>query len=443
MDNQIGNLHNAVSMRDARQTSTLAAQCDVRTLIDRFERFSGEDRAFAFRLLSKDRALMVFEGLDPALRSDLVKSLRHEEIAEHFEQMDPDDRVALIDELPAKVASRLLSGLSPEERALTARVAGYPLRSVGRRMSPEPVLLTEFMTADEALAQVRRHLEAETVYTLPVLDGQRGLVGVTSLRRVLASESSQTMSDVMDEPIFARAEEDAELVARRCADQGLLAMPIVDSEKRLVGILTIDDAHTILEEAESEDQARASASEPLRRPYLSTPVTSLVRSRIVWLLALALGATLTVQVLDSFEDTLEQMVVLALFVPLLIGTGGNTGNQAATTVTRALALGDAHPQDVGRIAIREAAVGVLLGFILGGLGCLLAGMVFEWRIGLVIGLTLLCICTLAATVGGLMPLAAKAIGADPAVFSNPFITTFVDAAGLVIYFLIAAAVFGL
>ncbi len=204
--------------------------------------------------------------------------------------------------------------------------------------------------------------------------------------------------------------------------------------------LTVDDALRILEDAESEDQARIGGSEPLRRPYLSTPVRALVRSRVVWLLVLAVGATLTVQVLEVFEATLSQMVVLSVFIPLLIGTGGNTGNQAATTVTRALALGDVTPRDVVRVVAREARTGASLGLILGALGFALTSLVYGTSVGAVIGLTLLAVCALAATVGGAMPLAAKALRADPAVFSNPFITTFVDATGLVIYFLIALLV---
>jgi magnesium transporter len=217
-------------------------------------------------------------------------------------------------------------------------------------------------------------------------------------------------------------------------------MPIVDSEQRLVGMFTIDDAVRILEREESEDTARQGGTEPLRRPYLSTPVRSIVRSRVVWLLVLAIGATLTVQVLSVFESTLERVTVLALFVPLLIGTGGNTGNQAATTVTRALALGDVGPRDLLRVLSRELRTGAMLGLLLGGLGFAVAGLVYSPQIGAVIGITLLTVCTVAAAVGGCMPLLARAVRVDPAVFSNPFISTFVDATGLIVYFMIAKTI---
>lgn len=409
------------------------------------ERLTGHDRAVVYRLLPKEQALAVFEALDPTLQGELVRGLQDEEVAGVFAGLEPDDRVSLLDELPATVASRLLRGLAPAERDLTAVVLGYPARSIGRRMSPGYVTVHPESTVAEALGRVRSRIDdAETVYTVPVVDDGRRLVGVVSLRDLLRSEQEPArVRDLMRSPYAVPATSDAEAAARRCADLKLLALLVVDEEERLVGILTVDDALRILEEADSEDQARIGGSEPLRRPYLSTPVRAVVRSRVVWLLVLGVGATLTVQVLEAFEATISQMVVLSVFIPLLIGTGGNTGNQAATTITRALALDDVGPRDVGRVLAREARTGASLGLVLGAAGFVLASLVYGTAVGAVIGLTLLAVCTLAAAVGGVMPLAAKRLGADPAVFSNPFITTFVDAAGLVIYFLIARAVLGL
>lgn len=408
------------------------------------ERLDARQRALVYRLLPKDTALAVFEGLDPSLQGDLVRALRDEELASVFAEMEPDDRVSLLDELPASVAGRLLRGLPASERDLTAVVLGYPLRSIGRRMSPEYVATRPDLTAGQTLDRVRSRItDAETVYSLPVVDGERRLVGIVSLRQVMAAEPGTPIAQIVRTAESVPATEDAEVAARRCADLKHLALPVVDSEERLVGILTVDDALAILEEAESEDQARIGGAEPLRRPYLSTPVHSIVRSRVVWLLVLAIGATLTVQVLEVFEQTLEQMVVLTVFIPLLIGTGGNTGNQAATTITRALALGDVRARDILKVLVRELRVGLSLGVLLGAVGFALASLAYGTDIGLVIGLTLLSVCTLAAGVGGVMPLIGRVIGVDPAVFSNPFITTFVDAAGLVVYFLIARAVLGL
>ena len=434
-------LRSAIDDQDLARVRQVLAGSSTEPLVEALERLTPRRRAVAFRLLPKDRALLVLEDLSPNLRAELVQSLQDTEVAAIFADLQPDDRAWLLDELPATLAPRLLRGLPARERELTAVVLGYQQGSIGRRMSPEYVSARVDHTAEEALQRVRSRLQdAETVYTLPVLDSGRRVVGVVGLRDLLGASPTTPVADLMHEAQTAAAHDDAEDAARRCADQGMLALPIVDNESRLVGILTIDDAVRILEQEESEDAARQGGAEPLRRPYLATPILSIVRSRVVWLLVLAVGAALTVQVLSVFESTLEQVTVLALFVPLLIGTGGNTGNQAATTVTRALALSEVRPRDIVRIITRELRVGLSLGALLGSAGLLIAGLVYDLRIGLVIGLTLLAVCTMAATVGGAMPVVARALKVDPAVFSNPFITTFVDASGLVVYFLIARAI---
>lgn len=433
-----------IAAGDLAGASELLTPLAVPEVVELFDRLSIEHAAIVYRLLAKGRALEVFEALSPGARGELVGALRNVEVAALFAEMDPDDRVWLLDELPASVAPKLLRGLTRQERELTAGMLGYPQESIGRRMSPEFVTTHPDSTVGEAFARVRGALDsAETVYTVPVTDAGRRVVGVVSLRDLLAADDDVRVGDLMRDALVADVTEEAEVSARRMTDFGLLALPIVDSEERLVGILTIDDAARILKEEESEDAARQGGVEPLRRPYLSTPITRLVRSRVVWLLVLAVGATLTVQVLDHFEATLAQMTVLALFVPLLIGTGGNTGNQAATTVTRSLALGEVTPRDVRKVLSREIRVGFSLGMLLGMLGFAIAGLVYDWHIGVVIGLTLVAVCTVAASIGGIMPIAARAIRVDPAVFSNPFITTFVDATGLIIYFLIAKAVLGI
>ncbi|KIP52944.1 magnesium transporter [Leucobacter komagatae] len=408
------------------------------------ERLTENQRAIVFRLLHKDEALEVFEALDPSVQSDLVHGLRDTEVAELFEGLDPDDRVWLLDELPATLAPKLLLGLSDREKRLTAVVLGYPQDSVGRRMTPEYVTTRMDYTVADTMVRLRDRIDdAETIYLLPVLDDARHVAGVVSLRDLIAANPDDVIANIMSEAQSVRASDDAEHAARKLTEAGFVAIPVVDSERRLVGLLTFDDAMRIIENEESEDSARQGGVEPLRRPYFATPIMQLVRSRVVWLLVLAVGATLTVQVLDVFEGTLAEVTVLALFVPLLIGTGGNTGNQAATTVTRALALGDVRARDLARVLGREARVGLMLGLLLGTLGLVLAGFVYSWQIGAVIGLTLVAICTVAATIGGIMPLIARWVKVDPAVFSNPFISTFVDASGLIIYFLIARAILGL
>lgn len=440
----IETIEQSLSRRDLAAASAALSPASTHQVVQVLDRLNSRQCAIVYRLLPKQRALEVFESLEPELQGELVDGLQDADVAALFAEMDPDDRVWLLDELPASVAPRLLRGLPPRERELTAAVLGYPQDSIGRRMSPEYVTTHPQLTVAETMRRLRSRIDdAETVYTLPVTDSARKVVGVVSLRDLLAADDTTTIDALMKDARTTVADTDAEIAARECTDLGLLAVPVVDSEDRLVGILTIDDAVRILKREESEDAARQGGVEPLGRPYLSTPVVKIVRSRIVWLLVLAVGATLTVQVLSVFEATLAQMTVLALFVPLLIGTGGNTGNQAATTVTRALALGEVRARDLVAVLSRELRVGALLGILLGLLGFVITALFFDWHIGLVIGCTLVAVCAVAATVGGIMPIVARMIKVDPAVFSNPFITTFVDATGLVIYFLVARAILGI
>ncbi len=431
-------LQEAVDRNDVYAMTHTLDEMTVSDVTAVIERMNPRDRAVVYRLLSKDRAAQVFDALDAELRGELVNGLTDKEVTAVLDELDPDDAVELLDELPAGVASKMLRTLDRSQRELTAIVLGYPRGSVGRRMSPQLIHVLETASAAEVMEHVRaRSKDSETLYTIPVLTADRIVTGVVSLRDVIEAAPDTLVRDFMVKPEMVHARTPIETAARRCAEAKVLAMPVVDSEQRLVGIFTIDDALTVLEDEESEDLARMSGSEPLRRPYMSTSIITLMRSRIIWLLVLAIGATLTVQVLEVFEATLSQMLVLSVFVPLLIGTGGNTGNQAATTVTRALALGDVSPRDSFKVIGREFLVGLMLGLSLGTLGFLLTTAVYDFHIGLVIGLTLVCVCTMAATVGGVMPMAAQALRADPAVFSNPFITTFVDASGLLIYFGIA------
>lgn len=441
IDELLTEIQHRIEVGDLAAVADSIVPASAEQMIALVERLPHRQRAVVYRLLPKERAVELFERLSPGLQTDLIRGLQDAEVASIFADLDPDDRVWLLDELPAALAPKLLQGLSDKERQLTANVLGYPKDSVGRRMTPEYVSVRQESSVSAALDRVRERLdEAETVYTIAVLGENRRVVGVVSLRDLLRADGDLAVSEIMQSAQTVTAYKPAEAAARICAGLRLLAIPVVDNETRLVGMFTIDDAVKILELEESEDVARQGGVEPLRRPYFATPLRSLVSSRIVWLLVLAVGATLTVQVLSAFEATLEQVTVLALFVPLLIGTGGNTGNQAATTVTRALALGDVRPRDLGRVLLRELGVGFALGALLGLLGGAAAAIVYEPRIGLIIGLTLVAVCSMAAMIGGIMPLIAGALRVDPAVFSNPFITTFVDASGLVIYFLIARTV---
>ncbi|MDO5710656.1 MAG: magnesium transporter [Micrococcales bacterium] len=401
-------------------------------------------RAVAFRILPKDVALAVFEWFDSDSAAELLVGLREEHTRELFEGLDPDDRVRLVDELPAAVVIRLLRDLDPHERDMTEAVLGYPRESAGRRMTPEVASVSVDTTVAAALEHLRAvGAEAETIYMVPVLGPGRRLVGVVSLRGLLVASDSQRVGDIASSPIAVLAEADQEEAARLIRAHGMIGLPVVDREDRLVGVITVDDAMRILAEEEAEDAARSAGTFPVRRHYLSTPLVDRVKSRIVWLLVLIAAATLTVNVLDYFEETLSEVVALALFVPLLIGTGGNAGSQTVTTVVRALSTDEVRFADLWRILGRELLTGLGLGVVLGLVGFIPAWFVAGPGIAAVLAISLVAVCTLATTVGAAVPLIASRLGVDPAVVSAPFITTIVDATGLVVYFLVARAVLGI
>ncbi|UOY02022.1 magnesium transporter [Blastococcus sp. PRF04-17] len=429
---------------DLRRLQDALGDLDVPAVVDELGRADPATRALVFRALPKDRSLAVFEDLEPALQGELLRGLRAEATSDLITGLDPDDRAELLDELPASVAARLLSGLSAREREMTTALLGYPPDSAGRRMTPEVVDLPVDVSVGRALELVRAgEPDAETIYTLPVTGPGRCVLGVVSLRRLLVSDDDAPLQDVMNEAVVVRTSDDQEVAARVVREHGLVAVPVVDAENRLVGLFTVDDAMRVLEREETEDIARAGGAEPLDRPYLASSLFAVVRSRVVWLLVLIIGATLTVNVLDYFEDVLAEVVALALFVPLLIGTGGNTGAQAVTTVIRAMAVGDVRFRDLPRVVGRELVTGAMLGALLAAVGFGPAAWLVGAEIATVLCLALVVVCALATTAGALTPLLARRIGVDPAVVSAPFITTFVDATGLVVYFLIARAVLGL
>jgi magnesium transporter len=420
-------------------------QADPVEIAEELSRLPRDRRAVPFRLLARDRALEVFELLDPSLQQELLEGLRDTNIRQLFEGLDPDDRARLTEEMPAKVARRLLAGLSATERRLTATLLGYPEDSAGRLMSPEVASLRAGMTVADALDRLRRiGRSAETIYALPVTDDRRRLVGALGLRDLVLAEPSTRVGDLMNPDVYsARVDTDQEEVARLMREADLLALPIVDTEDRLVGIVTVDDAMEVLEEEETEDVARAAGAQPLGRPYLATSIVQLARSRVLWLVVFIGAGAVTVNVLAAFETTLQKVVTLALFVPLVIGTAGNTGAQSATTIIRALAVGEVRLDDIGPVVLREGTTGFVLGAILAAVAFVPIALILEPPIALVVAMTLLTACTLASFIGSALPLAAKRVGLDPAVMSVPLITALIDASGLVVYFLIATAVLGL
>jgi magnesium transporter len=420
------------------------AEAGTLDVAEELVRLSPSERAVPFRLLSKDRALRVFEALDPVHQHELLDALREATTRELFEALDPDDRARLLDEVPAAVAQRLLVGLSPHERALTATLLGYPEQSAGRIMTPEYAALRSSMTIAQAMAKVRAVAPPpETLAALPVTDDERRLVGLAELARLVLAPEDSPVGDVMaHEVLRVRVDTDQEVAARLMLEAALLVLPVVDHEDRLIGVITVDDAMKVLESEATEDQVRTGGAEPLGRPYLSVSVLGLARSRALWLLALIVAAVLTVNVLQFFEDALASVVALALFIPLLIDTGGNAGAQSATTVVRAMAVGELRFGDLARVIVREAVTGALLGAMLATLGYLPVALFFGPSLAMVVSLTLVVVCLLASATGALLPMVGKRLGVDPAVVSAPLVTTLVDATGLVVYFLLARAILG-
>jgi magnesium transporter len=412
---------------------------------DELARLEPSDRAVVFRLLGKDRALAVFEALDPVHQQQLLDALADSSVNELFLGLDADDRARLLDEMPAKVANRLLAGLPPYARTNTNVLLGYAEESAGRAMSPRYASLRASMTAADALSKVRRaNLRPLEVLVLPVTDDQRRLVGVVDLPDVVTAAPGTRVGELVRRETFSvRVDEDQEVAARLMQEADLVALPVLDTEDRLVGVLTVDDAMEIIEAEETEDIARTGGSEPLDVPYIEASAFHLARKRAVWLLVLIIAAASTVTVMTFFEDALEAVAILAFFIPLLIDTGGNSGSQAATVVIRAMAVGEVRFSDLPRILRRELVVGVLLGLMLAAVGFPIVTVLFGPELGVIVASTLLVICTWSSFAGGMLPLLAKRIGIDPAVVSAPLITTLVDATGLIIYFLIASAVLGL
>ncbi|MBF6354872.1 magnesium transporter [Nocardia higoensis] len=414
-------------------------------IADELARMDAVLAGVAFRLLDKEQALAVFEELEPVDQQQILQGLREQSFRDLVEGMAPDDRARMLREAPAKVAQKVLAGLSPRERRMTAGLLGYPEGSAGQYMTPEVVALPAELTVAEALAMVRAEgARAETVYTLPVVDAGRRLTGIVELRELVLARPETMVSElVVTEPAFARATDSAEKAARLMRETNDINLPVVDSEDRLLGLLTIDDAVEVIEAADSEDVARQAGSSPWEGHYMAAGVFQLARYRALWLMLLLLAATLTVSVTDFFAGTLEQAAHLALFIPLLIGAGGNAGAQAATACVRAVAVGEVRGSDLFSVIWRECRVGLVLGSLLAAVGLAIAALFVDPRIALVVAITLVFICAWATTIGGTMPLLAKKLRIDPAVVSAPMVTTLVDATGLIIYFTTAKLILGI
>ena len=394
-------------------------------------------QALAFRLLPKDEAIAVYEYLDPPVQQSLLERLRSGEVLELVEEMSPDDRVRLFDELPAKVVRRLLAELSPAERRITAQMLGYEPETAGRLMTTEFIDLKEFHSAGQALdIERRRARDTETIYSLYVTDASRHLTGMLSLRDLVTADPEDRLGDVMTrEVVNVSTATDQEEVARVIQRYDFLAVPVVDREQRLVGIVTVDDVIDVIQQEATRDLYAAGAVQAGDEDdYFQSNLFTVARRRIVWLLVLLLANSGTAAVIAAMDGVLKQVVVLAAFIPLLIGTGGNVGAQSSTVVIRGLSTQRLQALGPARAIGREAVAGVLL-------GVLMAVVVVPWAwyvsgssvVAGAAGLSLVVITTLAATAGAALPLLFERLGLDPALMSAPFIATITDVVGVLIY----------
>lgn len=395
-----------------------------------------------------DEALAdIVAELDAFDAARLLGKLGRAQAADVLEEMDPDDAADVMGELHPHEAEAILDEMEHEEAEDVRELLTYPPESAAGIMTPDFVSVAPFLTADEALEQLGRVAEeAETIYYVYVTEPGTGrLLGVLSLRSLVLSPRWKLVSQLMYPDVTRiRADADQETAARLLDKNSYLALPVVDAHDRLLGIITADDAADVLLEEAGEDIERLGGSQPLDEPYLRASIFHLFRKRVIWLLVLFVGGAFTGSVLSHFEDTLGRVVSLTFFIPLLIGIGGNVGSQTVTTLVRAMGVGEVHFRDIFKVFLREAAVGVLLGLVMGGVTftrAVILGVGSE--IGPVVAVTALFIVVWAAMVGAVLPLILHRMRIDPAVVSAPFISTLVDGTGLFLYFSIAGLMLGL
>ncbi|WP_460203903.1 magnesium transporter [Scytonema sp. NUACC21] len=400
--------------------------------------------ALAFRLLSKHEAIEVYEYLDYSVQERLLEELKSQEVLHIVDKMSPDDRARLFDELPAKVVNRLLEQLSLQERQATAQLLGYEPGTAGRIMTPELISLKENFTVTETLERIRRLANAsEMIYYLYVTDGARRLTGILSLRELVTAQPQQQIGEVMTrEAVFVYTDTNQEEVARLIQRYDFLAVPVVDREQRLVGIITVDDVIDILQEETTKDiYALGGGVQSEGDNYFQSSLLKIARKRVVWLLVLLVTNTVTGTIIKSQEDILSQVVVLAAFIPLLTGTGGNVGAQSSTVVIRGMNTEEIRSLGPLQVVGREGLAGALLGGMLGIIATIWAFVLEQnLEVAIAVGTSLIAISILASISGSALPFLFRLLRLDPALMSAPFITTAVDVLGVLIYFNLARVI---
>ncbi len=458
--------YEAIQEKQYDELTQLLEQKDRKTLRQRLEEMNEFDVAeflseledaqmlAVFRLLSKETAAEVFANLEPPEQERIITAITDQELSGLIEELYVDDAVDIMEELPANLVKRLMRSATPSTRNLINQYLRYPEDSAGSIMTAEFVDLKKYMSVKESIARIRRIGEdKETIYVCFVTNAHRKLEGIVTVKDLLLHDDDMIIEDLMDRNVvFATTTEDQESVSEKFSDYDLMAMPVVDMEGRLVGIVTVDDVIDVMEQEATEDIEKMAGMTPSDKPYSRTRPLEIWRNRIPWLMFLMLSATFTSMILTSFESRLAAVAGLVPFIPMLMGTGGNSGAQSATAVIRSLSLGDIEPRDALRVLWKEWRVAFLCGLTLAVVnfgkmllvdGLLLGNANVTVAVAATVSLSIVFIVMFAKLVGSLLPIGAEKIGLDPAVMANPLISTLTDAVSLLIYIFIAKMILGI
>ena len=430
--------------REFPKLCVLLKEMNPADVAELYEELPEESMALVFRLLPKELAADAFAYMDPDIQEVLVERFSDRELSYVINELYLDDAVDMIEEMPANLVHRILRNLDKEMRDSINQILNYPKDSAGSIMTMEYVDLRRGMTVSEAFDRIREiGVEKETIYTCYVTDSRRKLKGIVTVKGLLLAPKDALIRDIMETNIVhVTTQTDREEVAALFDKYDFLAVPVVDNELRLVGIVTIDDAIDVIQEEATEDIEMMAAITPTDRPYMKTGVIETWKKRVPWLLLLMLSATLTGSIINSFEDALAATVVLTGFIPMLMGTGGNAAGQSSVSIIRGLSLGEIEYRDVPMIIWKEFRVALLCGFSLAVVNFAKLMLIdrLSVEVALVVCITIVMTVLMAKVVGCSLPVLAKRVGFDPAVMANPFITTIVDALSLLIYFRIACAI---
>lgn len=400
-----------------------------------------------FRMLPKDLAVDVFAHFSVEQQREFISLVTDKELEAIVDELYFDDMIDILEEVPANIVKKILSNAKEEERNLINQFLNYPPDSAGSITTTEYVDLKKTMTVRDSLNHIKETgLDKETVYTCYVTDRNRKLEGIVSLRKLVISDDDKTIEEIMNrDVIYVQTHDDQETVAGIFKKYGFLALPVVDKEERLTGIITFDDIMDVMEQEATEDFQKMAAMSPSEEKYLDANIFSLAKHRIIWLLVLMVSATFTGGIIRKFEDVLQTVVVLTAFIPMLMDTGGNSGSQSSTLVIRGLALGEIETKDVGKVIRKELGISLIVGFVLAVVNFFRIYLFDD--VGLIISLTvsitLFVTVVIAKVIGGILPIIAKKMNIDPAIMAGPLITTIVDALSLMVYFSIASWLLGI